>query len=257
MAISIPKRVQDRIVTASKKYTKIIGEALKADINESNTVLIIRDMLQEIFGYDRFKEITTEYAIRSIFCDIAIKVDGVPRYIIEVKAIGTKLNENHLRQATEYCTKSNLEYVLLSNAQTWKVFQIDYNRPIKVNQVFEINWLTENLKDPGFLERVFCLCKEGISKTALSQYQEEKQATNKHLLGSIILGESVLKEIRREVKRLSNFNVNLDDLRVIIREEVLKREVVEGEEATAAMKRYKTSVTKDLKLKAKEPQACT
>jgi predicted type IV restriction endonuclease len=259
MAISIPKKVQDRITAASKKYLKIISDAVKADINESDTVLIIHGMLTDIFGYERFTEITTEYAIKNIFCDIAVKIDGKPKYIIEVKAVGTKLNENHLNQATMYCTKEGLEYALLSNAQTWKVYKIDYNPPVKINQVFEINWLTENLKDTDFLERVFCLCKEGIikTKTAISIWEEEKQATNKHILGAIILGESVLREIRKEVKRISDYYVKLDELRAIIREEVLKREIVDGEEAVTATKRYKTSVAKEMKQKEKETQTYT
>ena len=33
-------------------------------------------MLEEIFGYDRYAEITTEYAVRALYCDVAIKIEG-------------------------------------------------------------------------------------------------------------------------------------------------------------------------------------
>ena len=245
MTINIPKRVTDRIKKSSKKFTKIINSAYKADINESDTVLIVRDMLEEIFGYDRYAEITTEYVVRGVFCDVAIKIDNELRYLIEVKNIGTDLKENHLRQAMEYSTKANLDWVILTNGRVWNTYKITYKRPIQIEQIFEINWLEENLKDESFIERIFCLCKEGITKTALRQYEEEKQATSRYIIGSIIIGDNVLKVIRREIKKLSNFNVDIDNLRSIVIEDVLKREVVEGDEASVANKRYKAMLSKE------------
>ncbi len=255
MSISISQKTVTRIITGTKKYSKVLADASKADINESDTVLIIRDMLEGIFGYDRYSEITTEYAIRNTYCDVAVKIDGKPRYLIEVKAINIKLNENHLRQATEYCTQSDLEYVILTNGQCWKIFKIVYKRPIKIEQIFEINWIEESAKDKGFIEKVFCLCKEGISKTALTQYEEAKQATNKFMLAAIVLGDQVLKCIKKEIKQINGFNVDIDDLKTIIREELLKREVIENEEASSAAKRYKNIQSKPIK--QKEPEGKT
>ena len=57
--------------------------------------------------------------------------------------------------------------------------------------------------------------------------EKEQQAANPHILGAIILGEEVLKVIRREVEKKISINVDIGDLHSIIEEEVLKREVVE------------------------------
>lgn len=57
--------------------------------------------------------------------------------------------------------------------------------------------------------------------------EEEQQAANPQILGAIILGEEVLKVIRREVEKISSINIDIGDLHSIIEEEVLKREVVE------------------------------
>lgn len=252
MIASIPKKVTERILKNAHKYSKIISEAVKADINESDTVLIVRDMLEEIFGYNRYTEITTEYAIRNVYCDVAIKVDSEPRFVIEVKAIGTQLNENHLRQAAEYCTKINLDYVILTNGQVWKTYKLIYKRPIKIEEVFEINWFTDDLKDQDFLERIFALCKEGLSKTALTQYYEEKQAMNKYTIGAILLGDLVLDKLRKEIRRMSGINVDKEALFGIIKENVLKREVIEGEEASDASKRYKSHLARQSKTRESE-----
>jgi len=39
-------------------------------------VFIIRDMLAEVFGYDELLDITSEFAIKGTYCDLAIKLDG-------------------------------------------------------------------------------------------------------------------------------------------------------------------------------------
>ncbi|MCK4513885.1 MAG: hypothetical protein KAU31_01440 [Spirochaetaceae bacterium] len=59
----IPVKVSERI---SKNYTrmkKVVGSAIERDINEADTVLIISDILSDVFGYDKYKEITREFAI--------------------------------------------------------------------------------------------------------------------------------------------------------------------------------------------------
>lgn len=57
--------------------------------------------------------------------------------------------------------------------------------------------------------------------------EEEQQAANPQILGAIILGEEVLKIIRREVEKKFSINVDIGDLHSIIKEKVLKREGVE------------------------------
>lgn len=40
---------------------------------KSDTVTIVTDMLEEVFGFDKYSEITREYAIQGTFCDLSIK----------------------------------------------------------------------------------------------------------------------------------------------------------------------------------------
>ncbi len=53
--------------------------------------MIVTDMLAEVFGYDKFSEVTAEHAIRGTYCDLATKLDGTVQSLIEVKAIGLEL----------------------------------------------------------------------------------------------------------------------------------------------------------------------
>ncbi|MFH2056545.1 MAG: hypothetical protein ABIJ61_11350 [bacterium] len=93
---AIPKKVADRYRSAVPKFQKILGVARDRDVNEADTVSIIQDMLAEVFGFDKYTEITSEYAIRGTYCDLAVKIDGTVQYLIEVKSIGLELRDSHI-----------------------------------------------------------------------------------------------------------------------------------------------------------------
>ena len=54
----IPKKILARLVTGIKKFQPILNDAKARDINESDTVVIINDMLSDIFGFDKYSEVT-------------------------------------------------------------------------------------------------------------------------------------------------------------------------------------------------------
>ena len=70
----IPKRVCDRLGRTIGKFQEILKVAKDRDVNESDTVSIVKDMLAEVFGYDKYLEVTSEFAVRGTFCDLAVKV---------------------------------------------------------------------------------------------------------------------------------------------------------------------------------------
>jgi hypothetical protein len=89
-----------------------LRNARSRDVNESDTVVIVTDFVAEVPGYDKYSEITTEFSVRSTFCDLAIKLDTELRYLIEVKSAGTDLRENHLRQAVDYAANQGITAVI-------------------------------------------------------------------------------------------------------------------------------------------------
>jgi hypothetical protein len=83
----VPSKTAARLSAAIKRFQPIIASAKSRDANESDTVIIVTDMLSEVFGYDKYSEITSECSIRGTWCDLAIKIDGAIEYLIEVKDI--------------------------------------------------------------------------------------------------------------------------------------------------------------------------
>ncbi len=51
---SLPKRVEARITKGLKRFQPVLLSAQSRDVNESDTSLIVADMLQDIWGYDKW-----------------------------------------------------------------------------------------------------------------------------------------------------------------------------------------------------------
>ena len=241
MSINVPAKISERIVSGTKKFKPILEKAKSKDINESDTVTIIVDMLGDIFGYDKYTEITSEYAVKKTFCDLAIKIDGNIRLLIEVKAAGLDLKDQHIRQAVDYGSNSGVDWVVLTNGTTWKVYKIIFSKPIDTELVYEIDITKLNVKRQSEVEMIYYLTKEAMaknSKATLDDYLNQKQILNKFMLGQILLTDSVLDVVRKTLKKISpDAKISNDEIKQIVAEEIIKREVLDDEKANDCAKK--------------------
>jgi len=245
---AIPKKVQDRIKTNLKKYQKVLESAKARDINESDTVRIVSDMLCDLFGFDRYLEISTEYLIRGTYCDLVVKSGDTIHFLMEVKAIGLDLKESHLRQVVDYAAKQGVEWAVLTNGIIWETYRILFKKPIGQEKIFEINMLEVSPRAEQDMEKIYVLSREGTHKAAISSLHEELQATNRFVIAAILQADDVLNTLRRELKKVSKVvRASKEDLLRILRNEVLKREVIEGEKAEAAKHKIKRGLKKPSK----------
>jgi hypothetical protein len=60
---TIPSRVFDRLLNGLKRFQPILSAAKARDAGEADTSTIVKDLLSEVFGYDKYAEITSEYMI--------------------------------------------------------------------------------------------------------------------------------------------------------------------------------------------------
>lgn len=255
----IPKRVQTRLVASLKQYQPIVGNLRKRDISEADTVTVIKDMLADLFGYDKYVEVTSEQQIRGTFCDLAIKVDGKIHYLAEVKAAGVDLNDNHLRQAVNYGAHQGIEWVVLTNAIEWRIYRIKFGQPIDFTEVMRFNICNLSSRSAGDLEQLFMLCRENIATDALAEFHRQSQIVNRFVVGEILQSEEVLAVVRRTMRKLfDNVRVNEADLKVILLDGVIKRDVLDGDgakDARAAIKKALAAAARKSAKAAKVPEA--
>jgi hypothetical protein len=249
--VKVPKKVSDRLSKQVKIFQRVLQKAKDRDVNESDTVTIITDMLSSVFGYDKYSEITSEQAIRGTFCDLAIKVKGTIKFLIEVKAIGLTLKENHLRQAINYGANQGISWVVLTNGISWQIHKLGFERPISCELVCAFDFLELSARKAEDQSKLFLLCKGGLSKAVMEQYLEHVQIVNRFVVAALIQTEPVLNVVRRELKRLSpGLKPNKDEIAGIIASEVLKRDVVEGDAAQDAAKQVKRAAKKAIRKRA-------
>lgn len=235
-----PKKVLNRFTANVPKFQKVLKIAKDRDVNEADTVSIINDIMGDVLGYDKYLEVTSEFAIRSTYCDLAIKVDDKVQFLLEAKAIGMELKENHIRQAIDYGANHGIQWVILSNGIEWQIYRIRFEQPINYDLVCQFDFSQLNLKDDRDQNVLFLLSKEGLSKNAREDFYDKVQSVNRYVIGSLILSESVLSVIRRELRKISEgVKIDLREVEHIVKNEVLKREVVEGDEADNAKARLR------------------
>jgi predicted type IV restriction endonuclease len=233
---TISKSVDKRIRDGIKKYKSVLKTAKDKDINEADTVTIVINMLADICGYDKFLDITKECAIKGSFCDIAIKLDDKVIFLIEVKAIGIALKENHLKQAKHYASDSGIDWVILTNGNYWQAHKVIFGRPVQTEVAFDFSFL-ETDKISKLIDIFFLLGKEGAKKSppAIYAYHKERQITSRYVIAQIIQTKAFITLIRKQLKSFAKskkiaITITDDDILDTLRTQILKREVIEGEE---------------------------
>lgn len=250
----VPSKVAARISAAIKRFQPIIASAKLRDANESDTVIIVTDMLSEVFGYDKYSEITSECSIRGTWCDLAIKIDGTFEYLIEVKAIGLELKDSYTKQAVDYSANKGTDWVILTNAEIWRIYKVTFSKPIDSELIVEINFSELNPKKSGDIELLYNLTREGLMKSALGEFHTQQQALSRFFMGALVVSNPVLEMIRRELRRISpDVRIDLEQIKSVLVNDVLKREVVESEKAEEARKKINRAAGKLLRARSAKP----
>ncbi len=246
---NIPSKVQTRLISGIKKFQTVLKAAKTRDINESDTVTIIMDMLTDVFGYDKYSEITSEYAIKKTYCDLAIKIENKLRFLIEIKSIGLDLKTDHIKQVIDYGANQGVDWVMLTNGDNWKVYKITFGKPVGNELVYEFSFINLNPKKAADLDLLYYVSRESLGKSALEDYRVQKQLLSKFFIGQVIITEPVLDCIKRAIKKVApDVKVTTEEIKEVLILDVLKREVFEDEKTEEAKKR----LAKGLKSAAKK-----
>jgi predicted type IV restriction endonuclease len=243
--VKVSKKVVDRISANLKTYQQVAASHKTRDVSEADTVTLVKDILADCFGFDKYQELTSEQQIRGTFCDLAVKVDGKIKYLIEVKAAGVSLNDSHLRQAVGYGANEGIEWVVLTNAIEWRLHRIKFGQPIDHEEISAFNLLEVNPKKDEDIERMFLLCKEGIGADAMDAFHQHAQIINKFTIAQVLLTESVVSAVRKEIKKyFPEVKFEPEHIVDILNNDVLKREVIEGERAKETQQKLKKLTAK-------------
>ena len=215
------------IRTAIRRFTKPLKEIVARDANEGDTRLIITDFLCDGLGYDKFDDLTTEYAVRGEFADYGIRIDKQLVAFIEVKRATQSLNVRHLRQVETYAVKEGLQWIMLTNGQDWQVYHVHATtgQRVATHLVFEVDILGDEPLGRK-VDSFFYLHRSALKRELIDALWKQKVATAPNALADVLLTEPVLDAMRKEIKRTSKYNPDPSELARIIRNKVIRPDLL-------------------------------
>jgi len=200
-------------VQIEKSLKKLVPHLIKAredNLNEADTRQRVTKVLEEVLGYDPMTEISGEAQIKDKYVDLAVKIDGTIRFLVETKSAGTILRDRHMEQAQHYAAEGNIPWVLLTNGVAWSLYHLSFEEGIEHSRAFTVDLST----DP--LEKV-CQClvflhRHAVKKGELDEYWEHRAALSPESIGRALFTEEALKLIRREIRRHEGILIDEEDL---------------------------------------------
>ena len=248
--MATPKRVTDVIVAALKQLQPIIKQQRSRDVSEADTVTLVKDVLSDALGYDKYAELTGEYAIRGTYCDIVIQLAGKPRVVVECKAIGVSLDDKHVKQTVDYAANEGVEWVILTNAVNWRLYGVVFGKPIDKILLADIDLLQTSLKKQDDVDALYVFTKHALEKGRLADTLSRTKAMSRHMIAALLIhNDRLLNTLRRELKRTAGVNVPTDELAGLLQTDVIKRDALDGHEAVQAAQ--KVNSLEDQKMRRK------
>jgi hypothetical protein len=127
-----------------KKFLPHLVQAKADNLNEADTVQRVIKVFEDVLDYSALTEISRESNIKDKYVDLAIKIDGAVRLLVEVKSAGTVLRDRHIEQAERYASEGNHRWVVLTNGTAWNLYHLTFEEGIEYERVFSIDLAVED-----------------------------------------------------------------------------------------------------------------
>jgi hypothetical protein len=134
------------------------------------------------------------------------------------------------------------------------VYRVIFAQPIAHELLMTLTFSSLNWKNESDMDALFLLTREGQGKSLLEEYSEQRVALSRYSVSAVVLSEPVVAVIRRELKRMSpDVRIEIDELTNVLSNEVIKRELLDGDKAAEARRRLSKAADKPLRRLEKEP----
>jgi hypothetical protein len=213
------KRSLDKDIKKAILEARSMVEAIaKVDASEAETRRRIDHIFEMLMGYDRFKHITEEYAIKgagdTTHCDIAIQLgheeESKPEMFVECKKVNINLTQKHIGQAASYAINYGCEWVLLTNSKDWRLYHITFGQPPQTKLIEAWNLLDD---DPLVLAKKFeIISYKNVKNKGLDRLWEKRNVLTANNMLKAILSEESIKVYQRRLKKATGVRISPEDI---------------------------------------------
>lgn len=194
-----------------KKFLPHLLQAKNDNLNEADTVQRVIKVFEDVLGYSALEEITRESNIKDKYVDLAIKIDGTIKLLVEVKSAATALRDRHIEQAERYAAEGNYRWVVLTNGTAWNLYHLTFEEGIEYERVFALDLGA----DEGFDEAAECLAllhRQSVRKGQHDDHWAHRGAMNPASIAKALFSEDTLRVIRRDIRKREGLLVDEEDL---------------------------------------------
>lgn len=236
--VKIPHKIQERIKAALRRFKPLLKAARERDAGRADTATLALDLLSELFGYDRYSEITSELDNKESVFDFSIQTEGQPRMLVRVSPIGMAPDDRYLLATAQYAQMNGVDWIIMTNGIAWQVHHVEdvgANAP-DTPLVLAFDLLQMQPGREAHLVTIHLLTREGHEKAGLSHFKLRLEMTNRHYLGAMVLSDAVVASVRRELQKLNpDLRVTPAELRENLAKGVLRPDIVQSNETRSLM----------------------
>jgi hypothetical protein len=133
--------------------------------------------------------------------------------------------------------------------------RVKFEQPISHDLILTIDLLDPEVRTVQLLQQLYLISKEASSGKDMEKFWRRKEATSRYVVGQLLLAEPILKALRRELRTVSSgVTVNTEHIGELLRNELIKRDALEGEKAEAASKLVRRVLRRRQKERAADAQ---
>jgi hypothetical protein len=216
---------RERVRVAIRRFNKPLADLVERDANEGDTRLLVTDFLCDGLGFDKYEDLTTEYQVKGEFADYGVRIDKQLIAFIEVKRCTQKLGMRHLRQVQMYAVNEGVEWMILTNGQVWQIYHLTGGLPVVIDMALEVDLLSEDSLAHK-ADQLFYLSKDAFKRRLLDDLWKAKAATAPRSLVSVLLTDTVIEAVRKELRRQTGYNSDASEIQRALKADVIRADLL-------------------------------
>jgi len=166
------ERAKEELRILLERYSQIVKKEreIKSKEEEMTKKDLIRPLFERVLGWNFEEDVTAEEKISKGWVDYGFRINGVPKFFLEAKALREDLdNQKFFEQAVNYAYYKRCPWAVLTNFQTIKILNAEWETP----NYYQSRFMTISCNE--FLDKfddLWLLSKESFEQGLLDKLAE-------------------------------------------------------------------------------------
>ena len=191
-------------------------------------------MLADVLGYEKYVEVSTSSRSKAPTSTWQSKLERKSISSLR-RSHRRRAKDIHVRQAVDYGANQGVEWAGVTNGAVGASTEFEFKKPIGHALIAEIVFYHRPPKTSETVEFFTSLCKEGSAEMPDGRVLRATSGHKQTHIGSSDALRAMLNQLQVSDRgAFPNVQVDIKSLEVSLRNEVLKRELVDGDDADAS-----------------------